>query len=277
MIYEILNKSDFSAGASLSVKIPEHEVDRKALYTIVEDRPDFILPFRYKSIDGQVELVYQIGALSKLQYLSGCYLPKEYAELWFGLLSPFLDCGDWFMKPNSFVLNEQNIYCDDNKKTVKYVYIPSIRECSDHEAIREMAAEFTYRFSVADPKLENKVLRMIMKDFNINEFLQMLKPYLSETAPLAAAIPISVPMKAAEAVHNENCPEDIPIPPERVTEQTPEKAAGAPGDIIIEIPDSKKTVKREKEKKEKKQRKARKTGGFFSRLKSVAREEVVIG
>jgi len=61
MIYEIESKNDFLTGASLVVRIPEKELDKKALYTIQADKPGFILPFLHRRIDGQVELEYQIG------------------------------------------------------------------------------------------------------------------------------------------------------------------------------------------------------------------------
>jgi hypothetical protein len=181
MIYEIQSKSDFSTGTSLTVKIPKGDLDKNALHTIIEDRPEFILPFHYRIVDDEVELVYQIGLLSKLQYFSGTRSPKEYAELWLGILSPLLDCGDWFMKPYSFVLDADYLYYDKGKQTVGYVYIPSLRECSDYDALRGMAIEFSSLISITDPVLENKVLRALMKDFSPAGFLKMIKPYSAAT------------------------------------------------------------------------------------------------
>ena len=54
-MYEIHSSSDFQKGVTLIVKIPESDLDQKALYTISSDKPDFILPFNHKTVDGQVE------------------------------------------------------------------------------------------------------------------------------------------------------------------------------------------------------------------------------
>ena len=204
MSYEIQSKSDFLTGVTLTVKIPEEELDRKALYTIQADKPEFILPFHFKSVDGQVELVYQVGTCSKLQYLSGERLTKDYTELWSSVFSPLLNCGDWFMNPYSFMLNAEYLYFDKNKKTICYVYIPSIQGCSGYSDLKEMAAEVTKFISIADADLENKVLRAIMKDFDPKDFLQMLKSYTAMSAP--AATTWSAPVLTNGVIMHPNAP-----------------------------------------------------------------------
>ena len=208
MSYKIQSKSDFLTGVTLIVEIPESELDQKALYTIQEDQPDFILPFHYRNIDGQVEFVYQVGTHSKLQYLSGERLTKDYTEMWLGVLNPLLDCGDWFMNPYSFLLNAEYIYYEKNKKTVSYVYIPSTRICSDYDALKEMAAEVTRFISATDTRLENKVLRAIMKDFSPNEFLRMLKSYSIIKLPAANGADSNMPV--ANGIAANGAVEDMP-------------------------------------------------------------------
>ena len=190
MSYEIHYKNDLLAGASLVARIPEEVLDKKALYTINADRPDFLLPFRYRNIDGHVEFVYQIGTHNKLQYISGNRAPKEYAGLWVSILKPLLTCGDWFMDPCAFVLNAEYLYFNKAKGTVSYIYIPSAEGCSGYGALKEMAAEVSKLISVSDAALENKVLRAIMKDFNPNEFLQMLKAYTESQEPVQQEAPV---------------------------------------------------------------------------------------
>jgi len=194
MRYEIQRKSDLQTGATLVVKIPEDELDIKAMYTIQADSPGFILPFRYRSVDGNIEFVYQIGLHNKLEHLAGARRQKEYAELWLSLVSPLLECSDWFMKPYSFVLSAEFLYYNRNKKTINYVYVPTIRDSSDYRDLKEMAAEVSKMITAADPDMENKVLRAIMKDFDLKGFLQMLKGYTEEAppAPLPSAAPLGL-------------------------------------------------------------------------------------
>ena len=181
MIYDIQSKSDIMSGTILIVSIPEEDLDRKALFTILEDRPEYILPFQYRIIDGQVEFIYQIGTQSKLQYIAGERLPKDYTELWSRVLDPLFECSDWFLRPFSFVLDIRFLYCDKNSNSVAYVYIPSLRDCCDYYDLKEMATQFSRQITVSDTELENRVLRAIMMDFNPKAFLKMLKTAASES------------------------------------------------------------------------------------------------
>lgn len=174
---EIESRSDFLTGMYLIARIPDSELDENALLTIQEDCPDFILPFNYKRINGETEFTYKVGNLCKLQYFYGDITHAEYVALWRGLLTPLLECRDWFMSPCSFVLSADYLYYDKKNKTVAYVYIPSIGGCSGYDAFNEMAVEVAKGIKVSDPVLENKVLRSIINDFNPNDFLKMLSEH----------------------------------------------------------------------------------------------------
>ena len=294
MIYEIKRKSDLLTGMSLHVVIPDDELDKKALYTIQADKPDFILPFRYISIDGQIEFIYQIGSHSKLQYLSGVRSPKEYAELWSGVLCPMLVCGDWFMKPYSFLLNSRYLYWDKNKKSISYVYIPSVRESSGYSDLKEMAAEITKLVTVDDADLENKVLRAIMKDFDPNGFLQMLKAYVAANEPagddgLNTPRPEFIPEQRFEH-EGSAAPVVLPVPINH--EETPvrdnagdihiKSAERGAGEIIINLPfdriSAKKARQSQKEndshggKKEKEQKKQKVADSLFGKKKELQQD-----
>ncbi|MCL2046810.1 MAG: FHA domain-containing protein [Oscillospiraceae bacterium] len=174
-MYEIRNINDILTGATLVVSIPEDDLDHKALQTILEDQPEFILPFHHKIVDGIVEFTFQIGKESKLYHIAGERLPIEYIELWCNIMRPLSDCGDWFLKPFSFVLDIKYLYCDKSKNKISYVYIPSLSDYSDDSSLKEMAAKVSGQISVADNELENKVLKAIMTGLDPKSFLQMLK------------------------------------------------------------------------------------------------------
>ena len=174
-MYEIQSKSDFQTGAALVVKVLEDELDQKALYTILADKPDFILPFHHRAVDGQIEFTYQIGNRSKLTYLSGERSPREYSDLWQSILQPIMDCGDWFMAPYSLLFRPDHLYYDKADRTISYIYIPSVRPCSDYNALKRMVMEVAKLNHVTDINLENKVIWAI-QDFNPNEFLKIVKP-----------------------------------------------------------------------------------------------------
>jgi len=253
MSYAIQSKNDLLTGATLTVKIPESDLDRKALRTIQADRPEFILPFHFRCVEGEIEFVYQIGSHNKLQYLTGNRSPTEYAEFWSSALNPLLDCGDWFMKPYSFILSAEFLYYDKSKKTICYVYIPSIHDCSEYDDLKEMAAEVSKQIPVSDMVMENKVLRAIMKNFNPQDFLQMLKAYMSPPTPVSEReVPFTRDFGIAPFYPNPNthapAGRDVVIPPVRDRE----KEQGSSGDIIIDIPEKGALKKKKKKAKENK-------------------------
>jgi len=254
MKYEVLTKSDFLTGTCLEVSIPEDETDQNALKTMQNDCPEFVLPFHYKNSNGQTEIIYKVGVLNKLQYLAGELSVKEYAEFWNSLIKPLIACSDWFMNPNSFILNTEYLYYDKNSKTISYVYIPSTHGVSGYEAFYEMASEVSKLMTVSDAVLENKVLRALMTDFNPLEFLQMLKSYVHESSDSVVKPQVSIKQEQVksfrEAVHNE-LPQKEPVqkePPQKELQPIIEPGSDVldlSDDIVINFkPDNKKAPKK---------------------------------
>ncbi|MGI5954764.1 FHA domain-containing protein [Dysosmobacter sp.] len=278
MIYPIEQKNDLS-GAMLVIRFPEEELDRKALSTIQADPPAFLVPFRYRSVDGMAECTYELGSRSKLQYRFGRHTPEEYAEFWNGVLQPLLECADWFLKPMSFVLDTRYLYVDRDG-TVSYLYVPSLEDCQDFGALREMAAELSRQNSVSDPALENQVLRAIMQDFQPKAFLQMLRQarpaapvpreHQSRPEPVRATAVQDIPVQSPPV---QSPP---PVPAEDPLRMPPVEPPAGLDDIVIHL-DGDGAAKEKKPKKEKKplfggkkekpekKEKAEKKGGLFGK------------
>ncbi|MDR2357396.1 MAG: FHA domain-containing protein [Oscillospiraceae bacterium] len=246
MSYQIQSKSDFSTGATLVVRVPEAEIDKKALYTVMADTPSFVLPFRFKNVDGCVEFTYLTGARNKLRYSYGVRSVREYAALWSSILNPLLECKDWFMNPFSFVLQADYMYHDRNSGTICYVYIPSSPGCSDTEALRQMAAELAEKCPASDPELEIKALRSIMQGFNPKEFLQMLQTF-QKPAPSPPVVSAESYQKSRETEVSATAaaPAETPAIDRRIVKESavkeaapavdPQPAGGAPDDIVINL------------------------------------------
>jgi hypothetical protein len=287
MMYEIQSKSDFQVGATLIVRIPEADVDKKALYTILSEQPDFVLPFRHRAIDGQIEFVYQIGNRSKLAYLSGNRSPSEYADLWCGLLQPLLDCGDWFMTPFSFVFKPEYLYCDKNGKSVSYVYIPSVQAYSDYGALKNMVTEVAKQNHVTDVNLENKVVWAI-QEFNPTEFLQMVSLYKEDSPSESVSQPphIPTPEIRQQIVSPAVQPIQQPaveqkkveiVPPVSVRKQSDDIAINFPADGKVKKAEKSKSglFGRKKDKEEKPAKIQKETvgsGGFWGKKKAKGQE-----
>lgn len=273
MKYDIESKKDISSGMILTICFPESELDSKALYTLQTEWPEFLVPFRYRSMNGQVECTYQLGDRSKLQYRFGSREPGEYVKFWNGVFRPLLDCSDWFLKPLSFVLDAGQIYIDRDGKTISYLYVPSNEDCVTYEELKGMALELVEKNPTTDPKLENKVLRAVMQDFQPKIFLNMLK-----TSALPLKLEPVDAFPAFEALHPERpilptpqrtgpAHKDLPVGESSQQGEPPQQGDG---DIVINLNAEKgkkekdSTGKKNKESKKPKEKKESK--GLFSWL-----------
>ncbi len=287
MIYPIETSADLS-GVKLTVRFPEEDLDRKALYTIQADPPGFLIPFRHRNIDGQVELTYHPGSRTKLQYRFGKHPPKEYIAFWKQLLFPLLDCGDWFCKPSSFVLEAQYLYFDRDSAAISYLYIPTRRDLAGPDALQNLAIELSRQNSVTDPAIENQVLKAVLKDFQPRSFLEMLRQFSSEDAPPAVFdVPSAQPAPAFQATAEHVALSEaakVPVSPPKPAVPPAPKGNGAPDEIVIRLdggPPAKKQKKEshlfgEKKDKAKKQVE-KKNGGLFQKKKRTQNKEILLG
>ncbi|MCL2249069.1 MAG: FHA domain-containing protein [Oscillospiraceae bacterium] len=185
MELKIESRNNFASGAYLVTAISQNNVDKNALYTITADLPKFMLPFTYTNIDGEVEIVYEVGNLVKLSYFKGELSTDEYVGLWISLLQPLLECGDWFLNSSSFVLNMDYLYYDKKEKSAMYMYVPAIEGNASKSTWGEMAKSLSKIITVSDKELENRVLRYILDNFTPREFLEMLKDYTAQNSQQA--------------------------------------------------------------------------------------------
>jgi hypothetical protein len=217
MKYAIQSKQDIKSGLVLTARVPERDIDRKAMLTVQRHLPPFALPFHSKHIDGEVEFTYTIGSRTPLKYSYGACAPKQCVEFWNNVLMPLLECDDWFMNPFSFVLQPEFMYTDKATGAVSFVYIPSVVEISDYAQLQTLAREISDKCSPTDTNLENIILRSIMYDFSPRALLQTLKPYSAGDAtpvivntPPAYVSPPVIPAAAAAQAPPAGAPPVIP-------------------------------------------------------------------
>lgn len=254
MNYTVQNSEDFSAGAVLTIYIPEEELDKKALYTIQADQPPYLVPFNYIRVDGQIKLNYRLGKLTKLVYRFGPRNTAECVEFWENVLQPLLDCDDWFLNPLCFALETQYMYVSGDDGTVKYLYIPSKNGCVEQGALKQLTTELLQKNPVNDDMdLENKLLKSIMQDFRPTEFLKVLR-----NARPAAPVFNSTPQIEMVKPQEEEKPEIVPKVEQKPEEQPkmmePVQDPWGSGDIKINLrgsgkSDNKKQKPNKKEKK----------------------------
>lgn len=281
MRFEIQERIDLS-GTMTTVRIPERMLDKSALYTLQTDMPDFIVPFRYRVIDGFVEFTYEVERYTKLQYFFNRKTADEYVEFWEQLLQPLLDCSDWFLDPFSFVLNSKYLYVDKSGKRISYLYIPATEKCAQFDDLKDMVVDLYHKNPVMDQSIENKVLKAIMQGFQPKSFLKMLrdtKKVVTEHKPPVEQKPdVKVPEKKKEKPPVVDPPQDksglggVLTPPEPTDK--PLFPLGGIGDIVIDLGDGKSPKKPpEKGKKPKEKVKKEKGWGLFGKKEPKAAEE----
>ena len=283
MRYEIQSINDLSSGAMLRVCFPEEELDRKALYTIQSEWPDFLLPFRYRNVDGMAECTYQLGSQIRLQYRYGDRQPEAYIQFWHRVLKPLLDCSDWFMNPMCFVLEPQHLYTDRDGDMVRYLYVPVKQACVEDNALQKMAAELSRRNPVTDPVLENKVLRAIMEDFQPRAFLQMLEAERKTPLPVRETVPPIPPMVDNPVLQPAPPAEEVVMPRLEPSAAAGQESRGAMDDIVIRF--NEKHPEKEKKKgrglfggkKKESDKPSAPKGGFFGKKRGKPTKEIVLG
>ena len=181
MKYEIQEEYDLEKGLMFRVMFPEEDVDKKALYTVQNDMPDFLIPFKCRTIDGFMQCTYFVGSDTKLQNRMGECEKREYINCWKRVLSPLLICKDWFLNAYSFVFDISYLYTDKNETYVRYLYIPSKKAASDFSQLSSMVADIAKENTVADTGMENAVLRTIMQGFSPKEFLSLIESFDSQS------------------------------------------------------------------------------------------------
>ncbi len=279
MEFQIREKDDINEGSILTVRIPEEQLDRNALYTMEEDRPAFVVPFTYRNVDGEIEISYKLGNWSQLRYFSREKTVTEYCELFRKILLPLQNCEDWFMKPFSFLLSAEHVYFQQDTQSVAYVYIPAKESCSSRSDLVAMVKLLNKQFPADNSDFKVKVLESL-DDFRIRSFLDMLKEGAKPAQPSEPEVKTPVvnvtreeKVEVVEAVKVEQKPEEPQKP------QKPESGWMTDDDFEdISDPDDlgiqwnpKKTGKDKKNEKEKKQPKEKKEsksgllGGFFGK------------
>lgn len=271
MRFEIREETSLS-GTLTSVRIPEALLDTSALYTLQADLPDFIVPFRYRIVDGYVECVYEVEGYNKLQYYFNSKTTEEYISFWEKLLQPLLDCGDWFLEPLSFVLDTRYLYIDKAGKKIAYIYVPAKEHTVELEELRSMVVELTHRNPVMDQSVENQVLKAIMQGFQPKSFLQLLHGLKKVDSTVKSAA-----VKAPEREYIHEVEEKAPVPVQQLEERQPiaKSRDDLPvidgNDIEIHFAEEKPAKKQKAEKKPRKEKKEKEKGwGLFGKKEAKA-------
>jgi len=181
--YDIKTESDPISGCVITVTMPLDDTDEKALYTMQADLPGFIMPFQFVYADDRLILKYSAAKYSKLKYHYSRKQVSDYSELWLKLLSPLIDCEDWFMSPDGFVIDTDYIYYDHNTGDVAYIYVPSAANHLRFEDLVTMEKEILQGFDTDDLSLKLKIANSILNGDSPSDIIASIKSHVLNFSP----------------------------------------------------------------------------------------------
>lgn len=156
------------------------KLDQIAIEVMKQDCPDFLLTFKTMSIDGALELRYELGDGIRLSYQSQRMYKREFVQQMVNMLLPFQDCGDWLLDYHSILLDPQYIFVSNKTASVRYIYIPVPEYALSDEEILRFFNKYIINVEILDDKDYTLQLLRILQDGHSNlltvlEYLQKEK------------------------------------------------------------------------------------------------------
>ena len=253
-------------------------LDKTAVKVIRLDCPSFLMPMRLVNIDNQLQLRYEILGGIRLSYMPMKMRKQELNQLLTQMITPFMDCADWFLDYRNIYLDRDYIMVDQNDYKVKYIYLPITEgKANTEERVLKFFSELVMEIDLEDdPAYITSVMRCIMgKEASLCALADMLKkqtektPFVPETPPALAPVKPE-PIKPKPIVPEKNVQPEISQPFGSGQKYGENNLAGAIGaGLFGDDSDSKKKNKKEtkkENKKESKPEKDKKSKGFFGKL-----------
>lgn len=170
--------------------IDEMQLDSIAVKVIKQDTPDFLVPMKMLTIDGEFEVRYDLSSGMRMNYLPERMTKQEFLIVLDALIKPFLICNDWFLDYHSFYLDSSYITIGDNYSNVKYSYIPAHNYKNTEMEIVEFFRNFVLNMNISDdPMFIMELFRRLndknasfltIREYLANEMNQVKEPEVSE-------------------------------------------------------------------------------------------------
>lgn len=139
----MIDSSNFSLQSSLeanylNIELRENmKIDETAFNVIRGDCPDFLIPFHFMNINDKRVLKYKLINAISLQYSSLTLSKELFTEMYYSLLTPYIEGRDWFLDYHSLCIDPAYVYLSKDMTKAYFIYIPE-RSCrnSDEEILR---------------------------------------------------------------------------------------------------------------------------------------------
>lgn len=179
-------------GNYLEVKLQDTEqLDQIAMKVIEKDTPEFLIPFRITTVNGEVVLKYKLVNATALKY-TNMILPKNiFIQMYCNLLVPFLKGKDWFLNPHNICIDPQYIFCDNYTYKVYLIYIPEKTYINTDEEIMNFFKKVFANTTISDDKdFQVNLFRFFAnEEATLSDLYRMLKEECERKMESGQAIP----------------------------------------------------------------------------------------
>lgn len=195
----------------------DDQPDEIAVRVLKQDCPDFLLPFKTMSIDGNMEFRYELSDGVRMSYQLPRMSRKELIRQMVSLLLPFKNCGDWLLDYHCLLLDPQYIFLNAKDQTVRYVYLPVRSYRMTDKEIKDFFIKFVLRVELQDDKdFLLQILRLLQEEdtslLSVLEFLQ--NEMEAGRPPVRPAAPVAEQRARSGVREEKKEPENPSVKPE---------------------------------------------------------------
>ena len=158
----------------------DRKLDEIAINVIRQDIPDFLLPMKMVSIDGETEVRYELGDGTRLSYMQDTMSKKDFMILMENMLRPFKICNDWFLDYHKLHLDKNYIIVGRNNSGIKYIYIPDEEHAQSEEQVLDFFRDFILSINLTDDPVYIMNLYRLLREKNAS-LLTVLDYLVRET------------------------------------------------------------------------------------------------
>ena len=164
----------------------DDQTDEIAIKILKQDCPDFLLPFKTISIDGNMEFRYELVDGVRMSYQPNKMSRREFVQQMVSMLLPFENCGDWMLDYHYFCLNPQYIFINGKEQAVHYIYLPVRSQVISDKTIKDFFIRFVLGVDVQNDKgLILQTLRLFQDEHsNLSTILDFFQNEIGRETPI---------------------------------------------------------------------------------------------
>lgn len=182
-------------------------LDDIAVKVIKQDLPDFLLPIKMVNIDGDIEVKYEMGEGTRLEYLPESMTKREFLILLENMIYPFKVCNDWLLDYHNFCLNKKHIIVGKDYSNIRYIYVPDSKFTQSEEDVLNFFRDFVLNINLSDDPVYVMNLYRHLKEKNIS--VVSVLDYLTHEARENSNVSVKQPVEPKTEERKKTSPINI--------------------------------------------------------------------